>query len=68
MEDLRAVTGAIIERCKAAGRIRADMRVDDVPLVMTGLGASMNAACPFCGPDDWRRHLAIILDGLRPRG
>ena len=37
--------------------------VDDIPLVMCGVGSA--SAMPHPVPEAWRRHLAIVLDGLR---
>jgi len=58
--ELLRVGGALIERAKAAGRIRADFTADDMPALMCGLCATM-AQPSF----DWRRHLEIVLAGIR---
>jgi AcrR family transcriptional regulator len=62
-EDLFVTTGELMERCKAAGVMRADAMVDDIGLLMCGVGSA--AAMEHPVPDAWRRHLAIVLDGLR---
>lgn len=57
-------TAALIARGQDAGVIRADARPDDVPLIIGGLAATMlGGGGPLGG--NWRRHLAICLDGLR---
>ena len=64
---LRAAMTEIIERGKAAGAIRADFTVDDIPLMMCGVTSAMANAHPSGEPMDWRRHLELLLDGVRTR-
>ena len=54
-----------MERCKAAGTMRQDAMVEDIGLLMCGVGSASQMEHPV--PDAWRRHLAIMLDGLRAR-
>jgi len=59
---LNALVSRIIERAQAAGEVRADLRVEDYGMMMCGVTATMH----FMSPSDaWRRHLRLILDGLR---
>ncbi len=54
------LAGRIISRAQAAGALRADFSVADMPMVMSGLCAGMGV------PDaDWGRHVEILLAGLR---
>jgi AcrR family transcriptional regulator len=62
-EDLTVTVGELMRRCIAAGKMRPDAVIDDVPLVMCGIGSA--SAMPHQVPDAWRRHLGIVLDGLR---
>jgi AcrR family transcriptional regulator len=62
-EDLLETTAVLMDRCKAAGVMREDAMVEDVGLVMCGVGSASQMEHPV--PDAWRRHLAIVLDGLR---
>jgi AcrR family transcriptional regulator len=62
-EDLLVTIGELMERCKAAGRMRDDAVVEDIGLLMCGVGSASQMEHPV--PDAWRRHLAIMLDGLR---
>jgi AcrR family transcriptional regulator len=62
-EDLVGTTGELMRRCIEAGRMRPDAMIDDIPLLMCGLGSAR--AMPHPRPDAWRRHLRIVLDGLR---
>jgi AcrR family transcriptional regulator len=61
--DLTATTGELVRRCIAAGRMRPDAVIDDMPLLMCGIGSA--SAMPHPRPEAWRRHLQIVLDGLR---
>jgi AcrR family transcriptional regulator len=62
-EDLLVTIGELMERCKAAGKMRADAMVDDIGLIMCGIGSASQMEHPV--PEAWRRHLAIMIDGLR---
>jgi AcrR family transcriptional regulator len=54
--------GRIIRRAQRAGELRADFSVDDMPMIMGGLCASIGIPGA-----DWRRHVEIVLAGLRAR-
>ena len=44
--------------------MRADVRPDDIPMLLDGVGLTREA-----GPEArWERHLAIVIDGLRAAG
>jgi AcrR family transcriptional regulator len=62
-EDLRVTIGELMRRAKAAGQMRPDVEFDDIGLVMCGVGSASRMPHPL--PQAWRRHLAIILDGMR---
>jgi AcrR family transcriptional regulator len=53
----------LIRRAQAAGALREDLIVDDIPMVMCGIGSATKKEhrCP----EAWRRHLSIVLDGMR---
>jgi AcrR family transcriptional regulator len=53
----------LLDRAKASGDLRPDVVLDDIPMVMCGIG--MATVKPHQCPGSWRRHLAIIIDGLR---
>ena len=69
IEDQKAVLAAIvariIERAVSAGVVREDFTVDDFGMMMCGLTSTMYYKP---GSADWRRHLAIILNGVSARG
>jgi AcrR family transcriptional regulator len=62
-EDLTVTVGELMDRCKAAGVMRQDAMVEDVGLLMCGVGSASQMEHPV--PGAWRRHMAIVLDGLR---
>jgi AcrR family transcriptional regulator len=62
-EDLILSVGELMERAKAQGRMRTDVTIEDVPLLMCGVGSA--SGMPHSSPEAWRRHLAIVLDGMR---
>jgi AcrR family transcriptional regulator len=60
IDRLRETATKLIVRAQRAGVMRQDFVVDDISMLMTGLTATMAT------PDyDWRRHLEIILAGIR---
>jgi AcrR family transcriptional regulator len=61
--ELGEITAALIKRAQAAGSMRDDAILEDIPLVLCGIGAATIRKHP--APEAWRRHLAIVLDGLR---
>ncbi len=57
------ILAEIIGRAQAAGRLRPDVVVNDVPMLVTMLGA----VADYVGAGDadlWRRYMVLILDGL----
>ena len=62
-EDLILTTGELMDRAKAQGKMRPDVTIDDIPLLMCGVGSASGMWHP--APEAWRRHLGIILDGMR---
>jgi AcrR family transcriptional regulator len=61
--ELAAIATELIRRAQAEGRMRADLVMEDIPMIMCGVGSA--TARPHPCPDAWRRHLAIVLDGMR---
>jgi AcrR family transcriptional regulator len=48
-------------RAQAAGSVRADVAVDDLPPLLRMVGATAGS------DSDWPRYLGLLLDGLRAR-
>jgi AcrR family transcriptional regulator len=53
---------ALLGRAQQAGVVRPDVRPDDIPLVMCGLGAVVQ------NDRSWERYMQLVLDGFRARG
>ncbi len=62
-QELVSLIGELIDRARRAGTIRADATAFDVGMLMCGLCATMAHPSPGF---DWRRHLELIVDALRP--
>jgi AcrR family transcriptional regulator len=52
----------LVARAIAEGEMRADFKAEEIGLMMCGVVATMAR-----GSGDWRRHLEIIIDGIRAR-
>jgi AcrR family transcriptional regulator len=61
-DELRAVVESLILRAREDGALRDDLTADDVGSL---IGSVMQASTRPDRPDAWRRHIQIILDGLR---
>ena len=62
-QELNAAMTELIRRAQEAGALRTDVILDDIPMLMCGVGSATRKEhrCP----DAWRRHLSIVIDGLR---
>ena len=62
-EELNSAMTELIRRAQDAGALRPDVILDDIPMLMCGIGSATRKEhrCP----DAWRRHMAIVIDGLR---
>ncbi len=56
--ELEKLTARIVVRAQRAGAVRADVKPEDVRLLV-------RAALTSAPEGHWRRHLAVVLDGLR---
>jgi AcrR family transcriptional regulator len=63
---LAGIAGELMRRAQAAGRMRPDAMVEDIPMLMCGVGSATSRPHPC--DRAWRRHLAIVLDGLQAAG
>lgn len=61
--ELNAVVGRVIARAKEVGAARQDFRPEDYGMLMCANTATMYFLGDKTG---WRRHLDVILAGLRP--
>ena len=62
-DELRGLVDRLVRRAQEAGALRADFGSDDIPMLMCGVSSTMGAGPAF----GWRRHLELLLDGLRAR-
>ncbi|SOD71675.1 TetR family transcriptional regulator [Jatrophihabitans sp. GAS493] len=65
-ERFRALIGELLQRAQQAGQARPDLTAEDVFLVMLGILRTMGITAETA-PEQWRRHLAIALDGMKAR-
>ncbi|RKQ91190.1 TetR family transcriptional regulator [Solirubrobacter pauli] len=61
--EMYEVYSTLLDRAKASGDLRPDIVMDDIPMFMCGIG--MATVKPHCCPNAWRRHLTVLIDGLR---
>jgi AcrR family transcriptional regulator len=60
-EENRRTLDTLLRRGQEQHTIRADLTLEDLLFLLAALGRAAPAA-----PGSWRRHLALLLDGLRP--
>jgi AcrR family transcriptional regulator len=63
-ERIQPLLRTVIERAQAQGTLRADFTVEDLSLVFWALGRVIETTADIA-PQQWRRHLGFLLDGLR---
>jgi AcrR family transcriptional regulator len=56
----------LVERAQAAGQLRPDISVTDIPILVFLLTEAAELARPV-NPELWRRYLALLTDGMRPQ-
>jgi AcrR family transcriptional regulator len=61
LERLTGLASELIRRGQAAGVLRADLVVSDIAMLMCSLSATQSVP-----GYDWRRHLEMLLDAMRP--
>jgi len=65
-KQMAPVVGRLVSRAVVAGAVRSDMATTDVPLINFMLNLLVDFGRDV-EPDLYKRYLAIVLDGLRPR-
>ena len=63
-EDVRRQFERVLDRARAEDGLRADFTLSDLALLLWSFGPVMDATADVA-PDAWRRHLHLVLDGLR---
>jgi AcrR family transcriptional regulator len=62
IDELRGLIGELMGRAQEAGTMRRDIGVDDIPMLMCGVSATMTHTAPGF---DWHRHLDLVIAMLR---
>jgi AcrR family transcriptional regulator len=62
MEQFMQLSSVLIDRAKAAGELIPDFQAQDIPMLMCGVCAAIDKRHDGW---DWRRHLELILRGMR---
>jgi AcrR family transcriptional regulator len=65
-ERFRGMMNALLTRAQEAGAARADLTAEDLSLALLGVVGTMSITGQN-SPEQWRRHLAILLDGMKAR-
>ncbi len=63
-QELVTRTEQLLARARRGGVVRPDAHAGDVGMLMCGVCTTMGRAAPGF---DWRRHLELAIDSLRPR-
>ncbi len=63
-EQARTVLGDLLSRAQQAGSVRADLTAVDLTIALIGVSRTMDITGDS-SPGQWRRHLAIVLDGMK---
>ena len=56
------LVGRLVSRAQAEGAVRADLRPEDVPMLV---GSAILGSSWSVGDEAWRRYVAVVLDGMR---
>ncbi|MEV6098469.1 TetR/AcrR family transcriptional regulator [Nocardia sp. NPDC051981] len=65
--DLRDRLRELVGRAQQNGSMRADIAWEDVAFALAGVGTADHTVGLRAAPDQWRRTLRIVLDGLSAR-
>jgi len=63
-EQARAMLGDLLSRAQQAGAVRVDLTAVDLTIALIGVSRTMDITGES-SPGQWRRHLAIVLDGVK---
>jgi AcrR family transcriptional regulator len=65
MEDIRDLIAELLVDAHQHGQVRDDVSATDITVIVWALRGVIETTRSVA-PDAWRRHLGIVLDGLRP--
>jgi AcrR family transcriptional regulator len=63
--QIRRMTADLLEDAKHHGRVRQDLSATDVTVVMWSIRGVIETTGDIA-PNAWRRHLDLLIDGMRP--
>jgi AcrR family transcriptional regulator len=63
----RDLIAGLLSDAQAHGRVRSDLTSTDISLVMWSMRGVLETTRTYA-PDAWRRHLDIVIAGMRPAG
>lgn len=63
ISDMNTAYIELMDRAKASGDLRPDVVIDDIPMFTCGIG--MATVKPHQCQAAWRRHLTVLIDGLK---
>ena len=63
-ERIQPLVTELVERARAAGRLREGVGRGDIEIILAMVGGLMDASL-HVEPELWRRYLAIVLDGIQ---
>jgi AcrR family transcriptional regulator len=63
MDEFMLLAASLVEHARASGELRADFKAQDIPMVMCGVCAAIDRRKAGW---DWRRHLELVLRGMKP--
>jgi AcrR family transcriptional regulator len=62
---LYELVGQVVDRAQRSGQLRADLTLEDLAFLNWANARILPAVRAAGAPDAWRRHLGLLLDGLR---
>jgi AcrR family transcriptional regulator len=65
VEEFMRLSSLLVERAKASGQLTDEFDAEDIPMFMCGVCAAIDKRHAGW---DWRRHLELILRGMRTPG
>ena len=63
-ERIQPLVAQLVERARAAGRLREGVGPGDIEIILAMVGGLLDVSL-HVAPDLWRRYLAMVLDGIQ---
>jgi AcrR family transcriptional regulator len=67
IEHFRAILVLLLAEAQRSGRIRPEITAGDLTMLLWSVSSMIETTAAYA-PDAWRRHLEIMIAGLRPAG